>query len=118
MSGADAGVPVVIGIAAACRCVGGVSAEMLTVWIERRWVCPPGGERFRPVDLARIRLIAELRDELLIEDSALELVLPLLDQLHAERARLRRLAGVLAARAPDELIEALCAALTDDPAGG
>jgi chaperone modulatory protein CbpM len=117
MSAPESGIQV-IGIEAACRQVGGVSADMLTLWIERRWVCPPGGERFRPVDLARIRLIMELRHDLLIEDSALELMLPLLDQLYAERARLRRLADLLAARAPAELIEALREALMDDLAAG
>ena len=117
MSVPEAG-PIVIGIEAASRCAGGVPADLLAMWIERRWVCPPGGERFRPVDLARIRLIAELRQELEVDDSALELVLPLLDQLHAERARLRRLAGLLAERAPAELIEQLRAAMTGFPEAG
>ncbi|TVR84334.1 MAG: hypothetical protein EA405_01895 [Rhodospirillales bacterium] len=64
----------------------------LTAWIERRWVRPahtPEGFVFDDVDEARIALIRELRQDLLVDDEALAMVLNLLDQLYAARQMLR-----------------------------
>jgi chaperone modulatory protein CbpM len=66
----------------------------LQAWIEHRWVRPrtgTGGPEFDEADEARIALIRELRQEFLVDDDALEVVLPLLDQLYATRSVLRRL---------------------------
>lgn len=64
----------------------------LTTWIERRWVRPthtPEGFFFDDVDEARIALIRELSQDLLVDDEALAMVLNLLDQLYAARQMLR-----------------------------
>lgn len=78
--------------------VHGLDADTLHVWITQEWVRPlrRGGEPvFEEVDIARLRLILELRDELDMGEAAIPVVLSLLDELHATRRDLRRLAGHL-----------------------
>ena len=63
-------------------------------WISNDWVRPDGraGDyAFGEIDVARIRLIQDLRDNLEINDAALPVVLLLLDQLYDLRRRLRNL---------------------------
>lgn len=63
-------------------------------WIANEWVRPDKGSDsyvFRDIDVARIRLIRDLRDELEINEAALPVVLMLLDQLYDLRRRLREL---------------------------
>jgi chaperone modulatory protein CbpM len=73
-------------------------AEELQRWISNAWVRPersPGGYLFHEIDLARIRLILELRDTLEVNEPALPTVLSLLDQLYEMRRQMRRLNGAL-----------------------
>jgi len=63
-------------------------------WIAAELVRPDGEKgrwRFREIDVARIRLILELRDVLEIDEPALPTVLSLLDQLYGLRRRMRAL---------------------------
>jgi chaperone modulatory protein CbpM len=63
-------------------------------WISNDWVRPDGraGDyNFREIDVARVRLIQELRDKLEINEAALPVVLMLLDQLYDLRRRMRDL---------------------------
>lgn len=76
------------------RLVAGLRAAELEAWIAEGWVRPErqaGAPVFAAVDVARVRLIVELREELEVGEGAMPVVLSLLDQLYAERARLRRL---------------------------
>lgn len=67
----------------------------------RRWVADglvrpdlaPEGLVFQEIDVERVRLILDLRDDLAVEEESLPLVLSLLDQVYALRRRLRQ-AGV------------------------
>ena len=64
----------------------------LTAWIDRGWVHPEQaatGPVFAAIDIARVRLIHDLRTMMLIEDETIPVVLSLLDQVHDTRARLR-----------------------------
>jgi chaperone modulatory protein CbpM len=79
-------------------------AEVLA-WIEASWVRPDpddGGMRFGPVDVARLRLVRELRHDLAIDDEAMPVVLSLVDEMYALRRRLGALARALA-EAPSEV---------------
>ncbi len=70
-------------------------APDLERWIVNDWVRPDGeagSYAFQEIDVARIRLIQELRDQLEINDAALPLVLRLLDQLYDLRRSLREAA--------------------------
>ena len=63
-------------------------------WISNDWVRPDGraGDyAFGEIDVARVQLIQELRDRLEINETALPVVLLLLDQLYDLRRRLRNL---------------------------
>lgn len=66
-------------------------------WIANAWVKPDGPSgnyQFRDIDVARVRLILELRDELEVNEAALPVVLLLLDQLYDLRRRLRDQGGL------------------------
>lgn len=94
---------------AVIRLVGNVEAGELRHWIEERWVRPEaeqGGYLFHEVDVARVRLIRELRYELAIDEEALPVVLHLLDQVYALRRRLRQLSDAVEAQ-PADLREAI-----------
>ncbi len=84
------------------RTVGIAEAE-ITRWVELTWLRPdgsPGGWTFQEVDVARVRLIAELRG-LQMDDEAMPIVLSLLDQLYATRRRMRLLQQAVNETAPD-----------------
>jgi chaperone modulatory protein CbpM len=85
------------------RAIGGVRATELRAWIEEGWVRPErarGVLIFHEIDIARVRLIHDLRRELAIGDEALPVVLNLLDQLYATRRRLRAVNEAIAAQPP------------------
>jgi chaperone modulatory protein CbpM len=87
-----------ITLATVTQLVRGVDAETLHVWIAQEWVRPrrqAGEPVFEEIDVARVRLIVELRDELDVGEPAIPVVLSLLDQLHATRARMRQLVEAL-----------------------
>ena len=63
-------------------------------WISNDWIRPDGRAgtyAFREIDVARVRLIQDLRDNLDINEAALPVVLLLLDQLYELRRRMRDL---------------------------
>jgi chaperone modulatory protein CbpM len=98
---------------AVIRLVGDVQAEELRRWIDERWVRPEGEAQtyvFHEVDVARVRLIRELRYDLAIDDEAIPVVLRLLDQVYALRRRLRAAREAIEAQ-PDEVRQALRAQL-------
>jgi chaperone modulatory protein CbpM len=71
----------------------GVTETDLHLWIEQRWVLPHKQEDsfvFDDVDIARARLIRELRVDLMVNEEAIPVVLSLLDQVHALRRALTR----------------------------
>jgi chaperone modulatory protein CbpM len=76
----------------------------VTMWIDEGWI-EPGREgeslMFDEADIARIGLIVELRRDLEIDESAMPVVLSLLDQLHAARAALKRIAAAIAELPPE-----------------
>ncbi|HEX2527107.1 MAG TPA: hypothetical protein VHL31_12530 [Geminicoccus sp.] len=82
-----------------------VSIVQLRIWVERGWVSPSpdlNGPTFDEVDLARIRLVHQLRDQLEIDEDALPVVLSLVDQLYGVRQDLRALVQAVD-HEPDEV---------------
>ena len=82
-----------------------VSVVQLRVWIERGWVTPSAdleGPTFDEIDLARIRLLHEMRAQLEIDEEALPVILSLIDQLYGARRELRAMIQAVAAE-PDEV---------------
>ncbi|MBV8121229.1 MAG: hypothetical protein JO081_14990 [Alphaproteobacteria bacterium] len=91
----------------------GLDRNELGRWVENHWVlAEQHGDTllFREVDVARIELIREMRDDFAVDDEAVPLVLGLLDQIYELRRQLRRLCDALAAQ-PDDIREAIKQAL-------
>jgi chaperone modulatory protein CbpM len=91
-----------ITVQALSRSLGVAEAEIHR-WVELTWLRPdgtPGSWVFHEVDIARVRLIAELR-ALQMDEEAMPVVLSLLDQLYATRRRLRLLQQAVDEVAPD-----------------
>lgn len=84
-------------------------------WIEHGWLRPAHDADsreavFGDVDLARARLICELRHDLGVEEATLPLVLDLLDQLYTVRRRMNRLAEAVQQQ-PEDVRQAILAQL-------
>lgn len=93
-----------IDVAAVLKEIEGLDSVELERWIEARWVLPEraaAGYAFHEVDVARIRLILELRHDLMIDEEAMPVVLNLLDQVYALRNRLKALAAAVGALPPE-----------------
>ena len=73
----------------------------LTIWIEEAWLSPAerDGERvFEEIDLARARLIVDLRQNMGVNDPGVGVILHLLDQLHGLRGAMGELLGTMRAK--------------------
>ena len=82
----------------------GLDRRELVTWVENRWVLPERRDKtwiFHDVDVARVELILEIRQEFAVEDDALSLVLGLLDQVYDLRRQLGRLCDAVAAQPPE-----------------
>jgi chaperone modulatory protein CbpM len=71
----------------------------LALWVERRWVradrSPDGAWRLTEMDVARVRLLVELRVTLEVTDDLIPMVLSLIDQLYDARRTVRALLAAL-----------------------
>ena len=77
-------------VAALC----GVRIVEVELWVRRRWLLPAdirGVPEFSEADVARARMILELRRDLAIDEETIPVVLSLVDQVHGLRRQLRRL---------------------------
>jgi chaperone modulatory protein CbpM len=93
--------------------VGRIETAELERWCAEGWVRPEREAdqlRFGEIDVARVRLICELRIDLAIDDDALPVVLDLMDQVHGLRGRLAALGRALAAE-PLEVRRRIAAAI-------
>jgi chaperone modulatory protein CbpM len=90
--------------------VAGVEATDVTRWVALRFVRPEGEAGawvFGEMDVARVRLIVELRDVMEVDEPALPAVLGLLDQLYDLRRRIRRVNEAMEAVLTAEMRAAL-----------
>jgi chaperone modulatory protein CbpM len=92
--------------------VRGLDRPQLDSFVAQGWVRPENGQ-FDEIDVARVRLIVELRNEMAVEDDTIPLVLSLLDDLYETRRRLRNLLGAIATQ-PESVRAAIRAQLADD----
>jgi chaperone modulatory protein CbpM len=89
---------------AVVEAIAGLDSDTLDHWIAIGWVLPAGhGERvgFDDTDVARVRLILEIRDELRIDDESVPVILSLLDQLYSTRRALRDVLAAITQESPD-----------------
>lgn len=75
-----------------------VSLRELRLWVREGWVKPaqgPAGPVFDELDLARVRLLCDLRKDMALPPEAMPVVLTLLDRLHETRRNLQCLMDAL-----------------------
>ncbi len=85
----------------------------LVAWVERGWIKPEeagDGPIFHDIDIARVRLIHDLRSTMRVEDETIPVVLSLLDQVYELRTGLRAVLRAVEAQ-PDPVREAIRAAI-------
>ncbi|WP_372840717.1 chaperone modulator CbpM [Phaeovulum sp.] len=84
--------------------IPGLTRARLIGFIEAEVVIPIRAETgpvFRQIDLARMELLCDLLDDLDLDESALAVVMSLIDQLHTARQDLRALARALQSEPPE-----------------
>jgi chaperone modulatory protein CbpM len=84
----------------------------LTQWVERGWVVPDTAETglvFHEIDVARVRLIHDLRRDMDVGEDTLSLVLSLLDQVYELRSRMKSVLSVLGEQPKDVQLRILTA---------
>jgi chaperone modulatory protein CbpM len=72
----------------------GLKVQTLELWLEQRWLIPDqtgAGPNFSDMDVARARLIQDLKADLGVNDEGVDVILHLLDQLHGLRRALDQL---------------------------
>ena len=72
----------------------GVEVQTLELWLEQRWLIPDQSSAemsFSETDLARARLIRDLKADLGVNDEGIDVILHLVDQLHGLRRALGQL---------------------------
>jgi chaperone modulatory protein CbpM len=74
--------------------LGTLTLTELRLWVSEGWVTPEE-DRFAEIDVARIRLVCQLRQDMNLNEDAVPVVLSLLDQLHGLRSELRTLTQAL-----------------------
>ncbi len=92
-----------------------IGASELHSWIEQNWVLPVREQDsffFDDADVARVRLIAELRSDMGVNDDAIPVVLRLLDQIYSLRRALSDLNEAISVL-PEHVQEQLRDSLTD-----
>lgn len=100
-------------IEAVIALVGDLQPPELVSWVERGWVRPDAEGplwEFHEIDVARVRLIRDLRHEMALGEEAMPVVLSLLDQVYDLRRALRRLGAALETQ-PEEVRAAVLEAL-------
>jgi chaperone modulatory protein CbpM len=88
------------------RLVVGLDPAEVQRWIDNAWIRPdgePGRYHFQDIDVARVRLIVQLRDDLGVDETALPVVLSLMDQLYETRRQMRRICTVIETSVPDDV---------------
>lgn len=92
-----------------------LTIKELRIWVRSGWVRPAHGEAgplFDEVDIARVRLLCELKKDMRLSKKTLAVILPLLDRLHQTRRELRILAEALAEQ-PEEVRQAVVSRVRD-----
>jgi chaperone modulatory protein CbpM len=78
-----------------------LTPEALDAWVEAGWLVPgrdDGKRRFSEIDVARARLIRDLKQDLGVNDEGIPVILDLVDQMHGLRQTLREVLTVLGAQ--------------------
>ena len=96
----------------------GLTSLRVEHWVARGLLRPLGGAndwRFEQIDVARVHLLAEMGDDLGLDEDAVEAIVRLIDQIHTLRDQLAVLGRAIAAQPPatQEAIAAAVRRLSD-----
>ena len=86
--------------------IPGLERQDLERWISNDWVkaeTNDGTLIFREIDVLRVKLIRELRDDMAISEAELPVVLSLLDQLYDLRRQMRELSQAITETVPEDI---------------
>lgn len=78
-----------------------LGARTLKAWVEAGWLLPRrngDSDRFSEIDLARARLIRDLKEDLGVNNAGIPVILDLVDQVHGLRRTLRELLSAIHAQ--------------------
>ncbi|MDT8325920.1 MAG: chaperone modulator CbpM [Roseovarius sp.] len=92
-----------------------VTTRELRLWVRQGWVRPAesaAGPVFDELDIARIRLLCDLKKEMSLSTDTIPVVLTLIDRLHQTRRDLRALTKALEAQ-PEEVRRSVVAKFQD-----
>ena len=84
--------------------IGRLTLHELRLWVSEGWLRPatgPAGPVFDEIDVARIRLLCDLRKDMALPVEALPVILTLIDRLNMTRRDLRHLADALEDQPPE-----------------
>lgn len=87
------------------ECDDRLTLRELRLWVHRGWIRPATGEEgpvFDEIDVARVRLICDLKKDMALPGETLPVVLNLIDHLHEARRDLACLAAALDSQ-PEEI---------------
>lgn len=82
----------------------GLRVQTLEFWLEQQWLVPvetQAGVTFSEVDVARARLIVNLKHDFGVNDEGIDVILHLLDQLHGARSAMAVLRAAVTDRPAD-----------------
>jgi len=103
--------------------IEGLTMTRLRVCVQETWIAPANadkGHMFDDLDVARLRLIGELTEDLAVNDEAVPIILSLIDQLNVTRRHIQSLDRAIAVQ--DEEIQmgiaAHLRALSEPPSEG
>ena len=101
--------------------VDSLTVKRLELYIAEGWVAPKseGSTRgFKDIDIARLQLIEQLREDMALGDEAVPVVLSLIDQIHGLRHQLKAMGRAVEAQGEDvrrAVLTAFQAAVKDGP---
>lgn len=92
-----------------------LTVEHLRVWVSEGWIAPriaESGPVYEEIDVARLRLVCQLKHEMNVNDDALPVVMRLVDQVYGLRRTLRRMSQAIEDQ-PKSVRERIAKALRD-----
>ena len=84
--------------------IAGLNACTLSIWVEQEWIKPEGRAGafvYTEIDLARMRFLQTLEDDLDVGSEAIPIILSLIDQLHEMRGFVKALTLTLESQTPE-----------------
>jgi len=92
-----------------------LTVEHLRIWVSEGWIAPKiaeSGPVYEEIDVARLRLVCQLKHEMNVNDDALPVVMRLVDQVYGLRRTLRRMSQAIEDQ-PKSVRERIAKALRD-----